>query len=578
MSEPGAVGGGAVRPAPGEDGLLAGLFDVVDAGIYAVDDQGVIIAVNRRAESMLARPAHELVGRDAHDLLHRDDHGHTIARSQCSMLRDFRAGRTILGSPGWLASGDGPPLPVSLLLTPFRLDDGTSGAMVVFHRRETTEPAEQDGAENPASLSELERLALLAETTTRLTSTLDADQALRRLVHIVLPRIADWVVIDLITENAEVWRTAVVHYAHGALLDRHDLQGPLPPLPPESPMPLSRALRGAASTLVTPQTYARRPDSGLAVEQRRLLKETGMHSAMIAPIRSPREVLGALTLGRADRPTPFSAADLPLLEDIARRAGVALDNARLYQQQRKVAETMQRHLLPRLPRLPDLEMTVRYVSAPDASQVGGDWYDVFTLDDGATAIAVGDVVGHDLDAAAGMAQLRNMLRADAWSHAEAPSAIVDRLDRMVARMAEVAMATLVFGRLESDAPGHWRLRWSNAGHPPPLLVSDDGQARFLTDAHGILLGTGVNLPRTDAVVTLEPRSTLILYTDGLIESPGHSIDEGLAVLRRHAAALAPRPLETFCDLLLDRVRPAGNDDDVALLALRVPTPGTRPAA
>jgi serine phosphatase RsbU (regulator of sigma subunit) len=220
---------------------------------------------------------------------------------------------------------------------------------------------------------------------------------------------------------------------------------------------------------------------------------------------------------------------------------------------------------------------VRYVSAPHASQVGGDWYDVFALDDGATAIAVGDVVGHDLDAAAGMAQLRNMLRADAWSHQESPSATVDRLDRTVTRIAEVAMATLVFGRLERNGPGQWRLRWTNAGHPPPLLVTEDGQTRFLTDAHGVLLGSGAAIPRSDAVVTLGPRSTLILYTDGLVESPGHSIDEGLDSLRRHAAALASRPLETFCDLLLARVRPADNEDDVALLALRVPAPGTHPA-
>jgi serine phosphatase RsbU (regulator of sigma subunit) len=572
MTEPREAGGHGGGPGPSFGGLLARLLDVVDAGVYAVDDKGVILAVNARAEVLLARPAGELIGQDAHDLLHRDSDGQMVPRGQCPMTHAILAGRTVQESPGWLARGDGAALPTSWLVTPFRLDEETAGALVVFHQRTVPAAVTWDRSALSAPLSELERLALLAETTTRLTSTLDTDQALRRLVHIVLPRLADWAVIDMFTENDEVWRTTVVHYADGVLVDRDDLQGPLPVLPAESPLPLSRALRGSSSMVATPVTYEGPPDSGLAVEQRRLFKETGMHSAIVASIRGPRDVLGALTIGRSDQPAPFTVDDLPLLEDITRRAGVALENARLYQQQRRVAETMQRHLLPRLPQLPGLEMTARYVSAPDASQVGGDWYDVFTLSDGATAVAIGDVVGHDLDAAADMAQLRNMLRAHAWSHQEPPSSIVTRLDEAATHIAEVAMATLVFGRLESDGPGRWRLRWTNAGHPPPLLVTEDGQTSFLGGAHGILLGTGTAMPRPDAEVTLEAHSTLVLYTDGLVESPGRSIDVGLASLRRHAAALASRPLETFCDLLLSRVRPADNDDDVAMLALRVPAP------
>lgn len=186
----------------------------------------------------------------------------------------------------------------------------------------------------------------------------------------------------------------------------------------------------------------------------------------MAPIRGVREVLGALTLGRAGRAEAFTADDLPLLEDICRRAGLALDNARLYERQRTVAETMQRHLLPQLPHVPGLEMYARYLAAPDASQVGGDWYDAFVLPDGATALAVGDVVGHDLDAAAGMAQLRNVLRAYAWSQEEPPSVIVSQLDRAAVHITDVTMATLVFARLSREDDGRWTLEWTNAGHPP----------------------------------------------------------------------------------------------------------------
>ncbi|SEO30104.1 SpoIIE family protein phosphatase [Actinacidiphila rubida] len=550
-------------------GVVTGLLDAVDAGAYAVDDQGVIVAVNPRGSGLLARPADDLIGADAHDLLHRDAHGKPMDRERCPMRRAMLTGRTAPEQAGWYARGDGSLIAVSWLVTPFRDSHGRTGALVIFHARSAAEADRERGLAT-ASLSELERLALLAETTSRLTSTLDPDQALRRLAHIVLPRLADWLVVDLLAENDEVWRSFVAHAGDGAFTERADLCGPLPPVPPESPRPLSKALRGAATTLATEETYAGEPDSGLAVEQQRLFAATGIRSAVIGPIRGPREVLGALTLGRAERDVPFTEDDIALLDDIALRTGISLENARLYQRQVRVAETMQHHLLPRLPRVAGLETTARYVSAPDASQVGGDWYDMFPLHDGSFGLAIGDVAGHDLDAAAGMAQLRNMLRAHAWTHQATPGSIMRRLDETAVHLTDVTMATAVFGRLDHDAATGWRLRWTNAGHPPPLLVDDVGRARFLTEVHGLLLGTRASGERPDANISLPPRSTVLLYTDGLVEDPHAHLDEGLERLRRHAAALAHRPLDAFCDLVLERVRPAANDDDVAMLALRVP--------
>ncbi|MDQ0956665.1 serine phosphatase RsbU (regulator of sigma subunit) [Streptomyces sp. B4I13] len=544
-------------------------LDAIGTGAYVVDEQGRIIAVNALTEQLLDRPAADLLGHDAHDLLHRDAHGQPLPRSQCNMRQAFHAARTEQAPEDYFARGDGSLLKISWLITPFDLAGHANTTLVLFHAPHPGEPGARP-EQAPTLLPEIERLALLAATTTQLTSTLDVEEALRRLVTLVLPRLADWAVIDLITERDEVWRTVVVEADGGELVRHEELEGPMPPIPEESPMPLSRALRGVASTLAGPQTYQGPPDSGIAVEQRRLFEATGVHSAAIAPIRSTRAVLGALTLGRAKQPGDFHTTDLPLLEDIARRTGLALDNARLYQRQRKVAETMQNHLLPQMPRVPGLQMTVRYLPAPDASQVGGDWYDAFSLSDGATALAVGDVVGHDLEAAAGMAQVRNMLRAYAWALHEPPSQIVARLDEAVLHITDVAMATLILARVEAADDGNWRLSWTNAGHPPPLLISHDGLAEYLTGGHGILLGTGARRPRADATSLLPPGSTLLLYTDGLIEEPGHTLDEGLHRLRRHAAALAHRPLASFTDLLLRRVRPAANDDDVALLALRTP--------
>ncbi|MFJ4817260.1 SpoIIE family protein phosphatase [Streptomyces sp. NPDC088801] len=550
--------------------VLAGTLEAIGAGAYVVDEQGCIIAVNLRAEQLLVRSADDMVGHDAHDLLHRGPQGQPLPRTQCAMRQAFHAGRTAQADEDYFACGDGTLLRISWLITPYDVGGRHAGTLVVFHtphHPQATDPLPEPAAQ---PLSELHRLALLAETTAQLTSTLDVDEALRRLVALVLPRLADWAVVDLITERDEVWRAVVVHSDGDTITHHEDLQGPMPPIPEESPMPLSRALRGVASNLAGPQTYQGPPDSGIAVEQRHLFDVTGMHSAAIAPIRSTRSVLGALTLGRDKDQAAFTPADLPLIEDIARRAGLALDNARLYQRQRKVAETMQNHLLPQMPGVPGLQMTVRYLPAPDASQVGGDWYDAFPLSDASTALAIGDVVGHDLEAAAGMAQVRNMLRAYAWSQHEPPSRVVERLDEAIQHITDVAMATTIFARVEPAEEGNWQLSWTNAGHPPPLLISRDGLARYLTDGHGILLGTQTGTRRPDATVQLPPGSTLVLYTDGLIEAPRRTLDEGLDRLRQHAAALAHRPLASFTDQLLRRVRPSGNDDDVAVLAVRVP--------
>ncbi|KND43176.1 SpoIIE family protein phosphatase [Streptomyces stelliscabiei] len=547
-----------------------GLPDLSDAGMYLVHDNGSIVSVNARAEELLGRTAAELVGHDAHDLLHRDHLGQTMTRSSCTMMRVLLSGRTGGGDREWFERGDGTLLPVTWLVTPCRLDDGAAGVAVLFY--ESAAGNESLRSVDSTTLSQLDRLALLAETTTRLTSTLDADEAIARLVRLVVPRLADWAVVDLITESDDVWRDTVATHHNGAVVRREELEGPLPPVHEESFMPLSRALRGAASALAGPETYQGPPDSGITVAQQKLFQVTGLRSAAIAPIRGPRAVLGALTLGLSDRPGSFTDTELSLLEDIARRAGLALENARLYQRQRHIAETMQRHLLPQMPEVPGLKMAARYESASESSQVGGDWYDVFSLSDGATAVAIGDVVGHNIDAAAGMAQVRNMLRAYAWALHEPPSIIVERLDQAVVNVAEASMATLIFGRVERDDED-WTLRWTNAGHPPPLLITHDGRSRFLDEEHDHLLGTGLVRARSDTLTRLPPLSTLVLYTDGLIESPGQTLDRGLARLRQHAAALAHRPLHVFCDLLLERARPVDNDDDVALLVLRTPDGG-----
>lgn len=227
------------------------------ASAYLVDEQGCIVAVNSLAERMLGRRAEELVGQDAHELLHRGAQGQPLHVSQCAMRQAFHAGHPAQGDDDYFAHADGSVLPVSWFIAPYAVDGRNVGTLVLFHPRPQASATGPHPERTAEPLSELERLALLAETTTRLTSTLNVDEALHRLVELVLPRLADWAVIDLITEHDEVWRTAVVHSEEERLVPYEELQGPMPPVPEHSAMPLSRALRGVASALVEPDVYDR---------------------------------------------------------------------------------------------------------------------------------------------------------------------------------------------------------------------------------------------------------------------------------------------------------------------------------
>ncbi|MEU9275673.1 PP2C family protein-serine/threonine phosphatase [Streptomyces sp. NPDC048341] len=184
---------------------------------------------------------------------------------------------------------------------------------------------------------------------------------------------------------------------------------------------------------------------------------------------------------------------------------------------------------------------------------------------------IGDVTGHDLRAAVTMSQLRNMLRGIGCDRQETPGNILRRLDLAHHNLYPHATATCLYGLLGEGEDGTWALEFSSAGHPPPLLITNDGDTRYLTDGHGFLLGVDPHDPRPYATEVLPARSTVLLYTDGLIERRGESLDAGMTRLRQHAAALAREPLETFCDELLTGLA-ADHADDVAVLAARLPPP------
>ncbi|WP_329172087.1 PP2C family protein-serine/threonine phosphatase [Streptomyces sp. NBC_01477] len=288
------------------------------------------------------------------------------------------------------------------------------------------------------------------------------------------------------------------------------------------------------------------------------------------PLTVRGTVYGNLCLSGKNDGTPFTDDDQALLTALASAASVSIENARLYERLKYTTEQFQRRMLPELPDLGPIEVRARYQPASELPKLGGDWYDVLVLPDGVPCLVVGDVTGHDPGVAPVMGQFRNMLRALAHDRVGPPGVIVAKLDDVVATLGDPPAATLVLGRLEQWRQGEYTFHWTNAGHPPPLLIAEDGTVRYLAPPrHGIPIGVDTRLPRPDHQHPLPPGSTLLLFTDGLIERRGQDIDEGLRALAEQASALATAPLDVLCDEVIANHGQVF-DDDVAVLVVRLP--------
>jgi anti-anti-sigma factor len=287
------------------------------------------------------------------------------------------------------------------------------------------------------------------------------------------------------------------------------------------------------------------------------------------PLLVGNRLVGALAV-TFGTPRPFDHDERAFLLTVADEVAVAFERAALADVRREMAETLQRSLLPSaLPTVDRLAVTARYLPAIEGTSAGGDWYDVLPLAGGAVAVAVGDVVGHGAPAAAVMGQLRSALAGLLLADLR-PAKALEVLDRFAGHVAGARMSTVACLRLEPDVG---RLTYSSAGHPPHLLVDgDDGAGRdgYLDGGLGPALGLPGAGTRPEAARTLSPGATLVLYTDGLVERRGESLEHGL---QRLAAAVTDRrsdPLEALVDGVLDDlVGGSGGDDDVAVVAVRL---------
>ncbi|GAA4838123.1 GAF domain-containing SpoIIE family protein phosphatase [Kitasatospora terrestris] len=292
-----------------------------------------------------------------------------------------------------------------------------------------------------------------------------------------------------------------------------------------------------------------------------------MTTLLGVPVLVRERVYGNLYLADKTDGTSFTDVDQDIVTALAGAAGVAIENARLYQQLRRATEDFQRRLLPAMPTVEGLELHVRYQPATQAPRIGGDWYDLVRLADRVPCLVIGDVMGHGIEAAALMSQISNMLRVIAYDEQEPPSRILRRLDEVLHELHDAPMATVTVARLEPHPGGGRLLRWASAGHLPPLVAVPGGRAFYLPTDAGPPLGVEPELHRTDHEEHLPVGATVVLHTDGLVERRDHPIDHTMAHLARTAAARTADPLPDLCDALLgeQQVLP----DDVALLAVRV---------
>jgi serine phosphatase RsbU (regulator of sigma subunit) len=270
----------------------------------------------------------------------------------------------------------------------------------------------------------------------------------------------------------------------------------------------------------------------------------------------------------------MTKAEVDIAQEIAVRAGLALDNARLYAMQRSLAEELQRSLLTTPPEPDHCQIVVRYAPAAEVASVGGDWFDSFIQQDGATVLVIGDVMGHDTAAAAAMGQVRGLLRGIGWHTGAGPAELLRGLDAAMQGLLVSTTATAVVARLEQNEDelerGVTRVRWSNAGHPPPMLIHPDGQVQPLIGLEpDLLLGIDPRTDRSDTVAVVDRGATLLLYTDGLVERRGQDLDTGLGLLRTTLEKLAHLELDALCDQLLESMQPERPEDDVALIAVRL---------
>ncbi|MFI1509660.1 SpoIIE family protein phosphatase [Streptomyces sp. NPDC020597] len=535
-------------------------------GLAVLDTDLRYVSVNPALERINGLPAEEHIGRTVREVLPRLD----ADALEAAARQVLRTGEPLVDRSTTGRTPADPDQEHAWSLSLYRLEDvrGTVLGVAVSVRDVTDRHRAAVEAE-----AARRRLALIADASTRIGTTLDLERTARELAEVAVPELADVAAVDLLDAVVTGRRTSLGP-AESAVIRALAVQAVDEPDALRAADQPGQVARYAPDRLITECVRSGRPvmvahvkDDDLGHIARSpdavgLLARAGVHSYLAVPLIARGEVLGALDLKRTRNPLPFSRDDLLLARELAARAAVQIDNARWYQNARTTALTLQRSLLPsHAPVTGGLEVASRYQPADATTEVGGDWFDVIPLPDGKTALVVGDVMGSGIDAAAAMGRLRTATTTLA-SLALDPAVLLEHLDRITQGL-DHSIATCVYAVHD---PRLGRCRIANAGHLPPAWVRPGRPPELLDLPTGAPLGVGgVAFSTTD--VDFAPGDQLVLYTDGLVETRTHSLDERLEALLALLDDPA-RPLEEVCDLLLSALHHPDNHDDVALLVAR----------
>jgi PAS domain S-box-containing protein len=560
----GAVGmmqlGGRARPpgaacppwagATGPDGVdLVRMLDVMPVGFCLLDPEWRFRYINTQAERLMGRPPAEVLGRTMAES-YPETVGSVFDEAFRTAMRSgepvsFEAAAPSAATEGWYEVRAWP----------------VPGGLAVYFLDVTDRVRAEQAARRAG-----ERAALLSSVTAELSGALDGESALGRLAQLVVPTLADSCIVTVVDREGRARDVGCWHAdpERRTLLERYT-EIRLDTLPMASPV--AQALHAGTSVTESVTAVLELMPPGPA---RGMLQALGPESAVVLPLPAEERTVGVLTLYQ-DPGRHTADEDLETLWQVAAQAGRAIERVHRQSQQAQLVEALQRSLLTDPPEIEDAAVVVRYVPAAEAARVGGDWYDAFLQRDGSAVLVIGDVVGHDTAAAAAMGQLRGLLRGIAHYSGGGPAEVLHGLDEAICDMHTETLATAAVARLErTEGDGWTRLRWANAGHPPPLVLSPDGEVSVLgAEVGDLMLGVDRAVERVESVFPLAPGAVVLLYSDGLVERRGDTVDEGTHRLVEHLRELAGRPLDELCDALLRRMLLRTPEDDVALVAVRI---------
>ncbi|MGB8964167.1 MAG: SpoIIE family protein phosphatase [Candidatus Cybelea sp.] len=408
----------------------------------------------------------------------------------------------------------------------------------------------------------------MAKTGEALAESLDLQTTLRRLLEIIIPELGDWAAIDLLDERNRLKTVAAIHadprkasvvrqlcnrYNHKPEFEQHVIDA-------------LRRRRPWSLAQIAPELLERAAAPGTS----RVIRALNPRSTVTVPLRTRNGTLGSLVAYWSETPRRYEESDIPLFEELAKRAATAIENARLYEREREVATEFQRAALPvSLPEVPGIRFHRIYVPGSACAQVGGDWYDALQLPDGRIVISIGDVAGTGLAAAVIMSSMRQVIRGVAQGYAE-PLAMLDAADRTLKVEYPDTFVTAFVGVFDKVAE---TLTYAVAGHPLPLVRNASGEVKTL-EGSDLPLGLRIRGEATEHVVEIEPNSLLVFYTDGLTESQRDVVlgERRLAAaVRRARVASSANPAKALYHAMITD----GVDDDVVILTMRLESPTTR---